>query len=101
MRQVTFGLAAIAAAACVGGARLAHAQVHRMAELNTAQIRALDRQRTAVILPGGILEEHGPYLPSYTDGYYNEHATADIIQIASAQDADRHVGGERAQCMSH
>ena len=27
---------------------------------------------TAVILPGGILEEHGPYLPSYSDGFVNE-----------------------------
>jgi creatinine amidohydrolase/Fe(II)-dependent formamide hydrolase-like protein len=41
--------------------------MYRVAELNTEQIRALDRARTAVILPGGILEEHGPYLPSYTD----------------------------------
>jgi creatinine amidohydrolase/Fe(II)-dependent formamide hydrolase-like protein len=28
-------------------------------------------------MPGGILEEHGPYLPSYADGYVNERvATA-------------------------
>lgn len=50
----------------------ARAQVLRVAELNTSQIRALDRARTAVILPGGILEQHGPYLPSYADGYGNE-----------------------------
>ena len=51
---------------------------HRLAELNTAQIRALDRQKTVILLPGGILEEHGPYLPSYTDGYTNERIAADL-----------------------
>jgi creatinine amidohydrolase/Fe(II)-dependent formamide hydrolase-like protein len=45
------------------------AQIYNLSELNTEQIRALDRQKTVVLLPGGILEEHGPYLPSYTDGY--------------------------------
>jgi creatinine amidohydrolase/Fe(II)-dependent formamide hydrolase-like protein len=58
--------------------RLAQAQIYRLAELNTAQIRALNRQTTVVIIPGGVLEEHGPYLPSYTDGYANERLTADL-----------------------
>jgi hypothetical protein len=39
----------------------AEAQVYRLAELNIDQIRMLDRQRTVILLPGGILEEHGPY----------------------------------------
>ena len=30
---------------------------------NAAQIRALDRSKTVVLLTGGMLEEHGPYLP--------------------------------------
>jgi hypothetical protein len=34
-----------------------------------AQIQALNLQETVVLIPGGILEEHGPYLPSYIDGY--------------------------------
>jgi len=51
---------------------IASAEVRRVADMNTRQILALDRARTAVILVGGILEEHGPYLPSYTDGYLNE-----------------------------
>ena len=58
--------------------RLAQAQIYRLAELNTVQIRALNRQTTVVIIPGGVLEEHGPYLPSYTDGYANERLTADL-----------------------
>jgi creatinine amidohydrolase/Fe(II)-dependent formamide hydrolase-like protein len=60
-------------------------QVYKVAELNTDQIRALDRARTAVILPGGILEEHGPYLPSYTDGYRNEEIAAAIAHAIVAK----------------
>ncbi len=48
------------------------AQVYRLAELNTEQIRALNPAETVVIIPGGILEEHGPYLPSYSDGFFDE-----------------------------
>lgn len=50
----------------------ANAQIYRAAQMNTEQIRSLDRQKTVVILTGGILEEHGPHLPSFTDGYSNE-----------------------------
>jgi len=60
MRRVLIALACAAP-----WASTVRAQVLQVAELNTAQIRALDLARTAVILPGGILEEHGPYLPSY------------------------------------
>lgn len=53
-----------------GGA--AKAQIYRVAQMNAEQIRGLDRQKTVVVLTGGILEEHGPHLPSFTDGYSNE-----------------------------
>ena len=43
------------------------AQILRIGEMNTQQIQALDLAKTVVLIPGGILEEHGPYLPSYTD----------------------------------
>jgi creatinine amidohydrolase/Fe(II)-dependent formamide hydrolase-like protein len=56
----------------------AAARVFRLAEMNTDQIRALDRERTVILIPGGIMEEHGPYLPSYSDGYQNEKYTADL-----------------------
>ncbi len=57
-----------------------YAQVYQLAELNTEQIRALDHERTVVLLPGGILEEHGPYLPSFADGYYNEYLTDELAK---------------------
>ena len=62
------------------GAGTAEAGVLKVAELNTDQIRALDPANTAVILPGGILEQHGPYLPSYTDGYGNERMARDLAE---------------------
>ena len=47
----------------------ATAQIPQMAELNSDQVRALDRAKIVVLISGGILEEHGPYMPSCTDGY--------------------------------
>jgi creatinine amidohydrolase/Fe(II)-dependent formamide hydrolase-like protein len=72
------GLIALALALGCLLARSAEAQVYRLAELNIDQIRMLDRQRTVILLPGGVLEEHGPYLPSFTDGYVNERLTEDL-----------------------
>ena len=73
-------LGRVALALVLGGllSRSAEAQVYRLAELNIDQIRMLDRQRTVILLPGGVLEEHGPFLPSFTDGYRNEHLTEDL-----------------------
>jgi len=51
-----------------GSANLS-AKILDVRELNTEQIEQLDRARTAVLITVGILEEHGPYLPSYSDGY--------------------------------
>ena len=88
---------ASASSACEGGrhetfaillalsASTVQAGVLKVAELNTLQIRELDRSRTAVILPGGILEEHGPYLPSYADGYANERMASDLAEAIAAR----------------
>lgn len=51
------------------------AQVLRVADLNTRQIASLDRARTVVVLQGGMLEEHGPYLPAFTDGILSARLT--------------------------
>jgi creatinine amidohydrolase/Fe(II)-dependent formamide hydrolase-like protein len=63
----------------------AAAQVLHVEDLNTRQIRELDRARTAVILPGGILEEHGPYLPAFTDGYLSQRMAADVARAIAAR----------------
>lgn len=72
----------LSSAVMAGGCQASSAgtRVFKLAELNTEQIRALDREKTVVLLPGGILEEHGPYLPSYTDGYLNERLTGDLAK---------------------
>lgn len=56
------------------------AQVVRVADLNTRQILALDRGKTVVLLQGGMLEEHGPYLPSFTDGILSEHLVREVAE---------------------
>ena len=45
------------------------AQVLSVSELSSRDLRGLDRERTVVMIPGGVFEQHGPYLP---DGYLNE-----------------------------
>ena len=49
------------------------AQIHDMREMTTEGFRSLDLEHTVIIIPEGILEQHGPYLPSYTDGYHIEY----------------------------
>ena len=54
-------------------------------DLNVDEIRSLDRQRTAVILPRGVWEEHGPLdlgsdaAPTASDsgGYGNSRAAGE------------------------
>jgi creatinine amidohydrolase/Fe(II)-dependent formamide hydrolase-like protein len=67
------------------GAMSCAAQVLHVEDLNTRQIRELDRARTAVVLPGGILEEHGPYLPAFTDGYLSQRMTAEVARAIAAR----------------
>lgn len=64
---------------------IASAQILRVADLNTAQLRALDREKTVVLLPGGIVEEHGPYLPAYADGILSERLTQEIARAIAAK----------------
>jgi len=69
----------------MASAMAAPAQVLHVTEMNTEEIRALDRGRTVVLLPGGILEEHGPYLPSFTDGYQNERLARDLAEAIASR----------------
>src|SRR5215831_828581 len=102
---------ALVAVGVVGSNLSASAQVYQLAEMNTRQIQALDRQHTVVVIPGGILEEHGPYLPSYTDGYsiaaYAKALAASIVtrpgwtvvmfpQIPLGNDPANTIGGLRS-----
>lgn len=61
------------------------AQILRFADLNTRDFSKLDRNKTVVILPGGILEEHGPYLPSGTDGIFNSRLSDDLATAIASR----------------
>jgi creatinine amidohydrolase len=63
----------------------ATAQILQIGEMNTQQIRALDLARTVILLPGDILEEHGPYLPSFTDGYSDHAYTHELAKAIVAR----------------
>lgn len=63
----------------------ASGQILRVAQMNVEQIRVLDKQKTVVLLPGGVLEQHGPHLPSFTDGYSNEWTTQKVAEAIAAR----------------
>lgn len=77
-RRVFF--AALFLSAC-----FAPCQIFQLSELNTRQIEALNKQKTVVLIPGGILEEHGPYLPSFTDGYVTQAYTDSLARAIVAR----------------
>jgi creatinine amidohydrolase/Fe(II)-dependent formamide hydrolase-like protein len=60
-------------------------QVLQVQDRTTRQIGAHDRNKTAVILTGGILEEHGPYLPAFTDGYLSQRLATDLAHAIAAR----------------
>lgn len=64
---------------------ISSAQIYRLAEMNTEQIRALDRQKTVILMPGGVIEQHGPYMPAFTDGYMNEWWTERLAEAIAAR----------------
>ena len=66
----------------------ASAQVLHVGDLNTRQIRALDRERTVVFLQGGMLEEHGPYLPAFTDGILSDRLTEELAEGVVAKNPE-------------
>ena len=59
--------------------------IYQLKELNTTQIQAFDKNKTVILLPGSIMEEHGPYLPVFSDGYWNEKLTDTIAKSLSQQ----------------
>lgn len=61
------------------------AQVLDVRELSVRDIQNLDREKTVVVLRGGILEQHGPYLPAFTDGYLNLHYAERVAKALVAE----------------
>ncbi len=66
--------------------RVAAAQrVLRWAELNAAQLASLDRARTAVLIPAGIVEEQGTLLPTGAELFRGDRLAADIAASIAAR----------------
>ena len=64
---------------------VADAQILRLSDLTAPQLQALDRSKTVVLLPGGMLEEHGPYLPASTDAILSERLTQAVAESIVAK----------------
>jgi len=64
---------------------LASAQILDVRELNASQIAALDRTHTVILLTGGILEEHGPFLPANSDGYQTDFVASKLAEAIVAR----------------
>jgi creatinine amidohydrolase/Fe(II)-dependent formamide hydrolase-like protein len=60
-------------------------QVRHLEEMSRTEIAALDRDRAVVLLPGGLLEQHGPHLPVYTDGYTSQWFTQRVAEAIVAR----------------
>ena len=50
----------------------------RWVDLTSTQLAALDRAHTAVIIPGGTIEEHGPLLPNGGELFQNDRIATDL-----------------------
>jgi creatinine amidohydrolase len=70
---------------------MAHTRFHRLDQLTLKGLRALDRTRTVVLLPVGMLEEHGEHLPLGTDNFAAEAVTLSAAAWLLESDAELHV----------
>ncbi len=66
-------------------APVSQAQILDVRELSVRDIQKLDHEKTIVILRGGILEQHGPYLPAFTDGYLNLYYAQRVAKALVAE----------------
>lgn len=80
-----YRIAAFAAVLTSGVANVSRAQIYDLRDMSADDIRRLPLARTAIVVPGGILEQHGPYLPSYTDGFSNEYIARRVAEAIIAR----------------
>ena len=83
LRSITLAVSAACALLC---ATVAQSQaIVRWTDLTTAQIAALDRAHTAVVVPAGIVEEHGPLLPSGAEIFQNDRLATELATAITAR----------------
>jgi metallo-beta-lactamase class B len=54
--------------------------------LTAPELARLDRAKTVVVLPGGVLEEHGPYLPAGSDAIFSQQLARDLAADVAARE---------------
>jgi creatinine amidohydrolase len=59
--------------------------VHRLEEMSTVALDALDRARTVIVLTVSPLEEHGPHLPLGVDAFAARHFAETIAERVVTQ----------------
>ena len=59
--------------------------VVRWIDLTSEQVARLDRAHTVVLLPAGIVEEHGPFLPNGAELMHNERLAHDLATAIVAR----------------
>ena len=64
--------------ALLSAAALRAQSIVRWVDLTSAQVAALDRAHTAVIVAGGTIEEHGPLLPNGGELFQNDRIATDL-----------------------
>ncbi len=70
---------------------MTHARFHRLDHMALKDLRALDRTKTVVMIPVGMVEEHGDHLPLGTDNFAVEGSTLAAASWLLDSDADLHV----------
>lgn len=70
---------------------MTHKRLHRLEALNLKTMRALDREQTTVLIPVGMVEEHGDHLPLGTDNYGVEAVTMAAASWLLEHDKNLHV----------
>lgn len=68
-----------------------HSRFHRLDQLTLKGLRNLDRARTVVLIPIGMLEEHGEHLPLGTDSFGAEALTLAAVAWLLESSPDLHV----------
>lgn len=67
------------------------ARFHRFDQITLKQLRSLDRAKTVVLIPIGMLEEHGEHLPFGTDTFAAEALAMAAIAWLLENDPDLHA----------
>ncbi len=85
-RHIMWSLRCLHIALVLSVPSLAGAQgIVRWLDLTAAQVARLDRAHTVVLIPAGIIEEHGPFLPNGAELMHNERLASDLATAIVAR----------------